>query len=135
MRPSAPSALDVVERVAEEADHLGGVKRIVAGGDDERQQLGRGDRGDAGADILAAGDIFDRLGAGEAGEDRLRLLDALGLDRDDGAADPRPLAITASTTRRSIGWPAMSMKHLCETPPACASGSRLPRLAASTSAV
>ena len=47
----------------------------------------------------------------------------------------RGLVSTPSTTRSSIGRPAMSMKHLWETPPARASGSSLPRLAASTSAV
>src|SRR5205085_6960829 len=45
------------------------------------------------------------------------------------------LAITPSTTRSSIGRPAISMKHLWETPPAWASGSRLPRLAARIRAV
>ena len=59
------------------------MERVVAGGDDQREQRGRRDRSDAGGDIVAAADELDRLGAGERGDDRARFGDRLGLDRDD----------------------------------------------------
>ncbi len=72
MRPSARVLGHAVERVAEEGDHLGGVERIVAGGDDEREHvLGAATAATLVPICLAGGDIVDRLGAGERGEDRL----------------------------------------------------------------